>query len=462
MTPQLRRCGFFESAPDILGAMWQLHARFLAHVAAGAARWPADGEQIAALQEKQVRRLLGYAYDETAFYRRIFDESGFHPRDFRSLDDLSRIPIHDRDARQSTPPEDLISRHARIERMTQNRTSGSSGKPLSVYRTEPELLLYRFLHWLMYHSLGNRPRDRRATVAIIRHHSARLDRNPLSRMGWYPMEIIDILLPAEEILARLRQARPDILIAPSSAAVWLAREMSEADGRVIRPRLVLTWGETVPEESRPDIARLFGAEAVDFYGSHESRMIAVSCRKTGLYHLFEAITLAEVLRDGRPAVDGEEGEVVVTALWTYGMPFVRYRQGDLVVMGPERCPCGAPCRTLRSIEGRKMDRIVLPDGSTMHPYAVIGPVVQGTPWVKRYQFQRQEERLLRLLLEAHGSPGADQIAAVERAVQAKLGAQVAVRTEVVDTIPLPPTGKYYPYVSQERLEGWRSAADHPA
>jgi hypothetical protein len=48
---------------------------------------------------------------------------------------------------------------------------------------------------------------------------------------------------------------------------------------------------------------------------------------------------------------------------------------------------------------------------------------------------------------------------VERAVRKQLRNEVEVRAEVVDQIPLPPTGKYYPYVSKERLEYWRKAAN---
>jgi phenylacetate-coenzyme A ligase PaaK-like adenylate-forming protein len=46
----------------------------------------------------------------------------------------------------------------------------------------------------------------------------------------------------------------------------------------------------------------------------------------------------EVLTGDRPAEEGEEGELVATSLFSYAMPFIRYRMGDMVVRGPTPCP----------------------------------------------------------------------------------------------------------------------------
>jgi hypothetical protein len=42
-------------------------------------------------------------------------------------------------------------------------------------------------------------------------------------------------------------------------------------------------------------------------------------------------------------------------------------------------------------------------------------------------------------------------------LEERLGGRMAVRAELVNEIPLPPSGKYYPYVSLERRQAWQAA-----
>src|SRR6185503_14532184 len=45
-----------------------------------------------AYQTRRIARLLRHAYDNTTFYRRLYDEAGVTPSAFRELGDLSRFP----------------------------------------------------------------------------------------------------------------------------------------------------------------------------------------------------------------------------------------------------------------------------------------------------------------------------------------------------------------------------------
>ncbi len=78
--------------------------------------------------------------------------------------------------------------------------------------------------------------------------------------------------------------------------------------------------------------------------------MAWECRHSGDLHTCDDGVLVEVLRDGRPAEPGERGEVVVTNLHAYAMPFIRYRIGDLATRGAP-CGCGAPFSTIGEITG---------------------------------------------------------------------------------------------------------------
>ncbi len=50
-------------------------------------------ERIEALQQKRLRAVVRYAYDNCAFYNRWFKAAGVSPEEIRSSDDLNRLPV---------------------------------------------------------------------------------------------------------------------------------------------------------------------------------------------------------------------------------------------------------------------------------------------------------------------------------------------------------------------------------
>lgn len=62
--------------------------------ALASSRWPP--EKLRDQQWRRLRRLLLNAYTNVPMYRDLYDRHGFHPRDVRGLDDLSRVPMVDK------------------------------------------------------------------------------------------------------------------------------------------------------------------------------------------------------------------------------------------------------------------------------------------------------------------------------------------------------------------------------
>ncbi len=69
----------------------------------------ASRDEIAALQRERLAWTLRHAYTNVAHYRAAFDRAGVHPDDFRQLEDLAKIPVH----QQAGPARQLSVRHVR-------------------------------------------------------------------------------------------------------------------------------------------------------------------------------------------------------------------------------------------------------------------------------------------------------------------------------------------------------------
>jgi phenylacetate-CoA ligase len=143
---------------------------------------------------------------------------------------------------------------------------------------------------------------------------------------------------------------------------------------------------------------------------------------------------------------------VATALHSFAMPFIRYRTGDLAIRGPLRCPCGAPCTTLERIQGRIIDRFTLPDGTKLHPYHLLEPLVNDAPWLRRYQIvQESVDRLVVKLVPLPGrNPSAGDLQLLRTRFQQPLGPGVSVTFETVSELPPAGNGKFRPYYSMVR------------
>jgi phenylacetate-CoA ligase len=86
-------------------------------------------EQLEEYQLQQLSKLLQHAYENVPYYRRVFDERGFKPKDIPDFTDLQMLPyLTKEDVR--TNFNDLIARNIPKEQMDYGTTGGSTAVPL--------------------------------------------------------------------------------------------------------------------------------------------------------------------------------------------------------------------------------------------------------------------------------------------------------------------------------------------
>ena len=297
-------------------------------------------------EDARLRRLVRHAYESVPYYRKLFDRERLHPRHIRGTVDLDLIPFSDKAAMRRAGPAALLAQGRDPSALLSVRTSGSSGEPFTVRRTWLEDKLQYLLRLRAFRALGVRHRDRVVAVGVG-------GRPPDGDTKLVGRSLNAVRTPSQTADRRTSgagrcrgpaagRAGPtwwsvcpgmlDRLTAPELAR-WCA---------AVRPRLVIIGGEVATPAMRLRIRETFGAPLAETYASHECPLIGWECRHSGDLHTCDDGVLVEVLREGDPVDPGERGEVVVTNLHAYAMPFIRYRIGDLATRG-------APCALRRPV-----------------------------------------------------------------------------------------------------------------
>lgn len=421
---------------------------------------------VLAFQNRRLRQLVSHCYRNVPYYRRLFERAGLHPQDIQSLDDLKKIPITSRGDIQFEEPSQLCAEGVKLESLLVRRTSGSSGAPLSIRRhwLEERLLLAHRLQF--FRSIGLGIQARRLSIGHLGVEpiwKRRLQTTPWqNRLGVFSKARVDWTLPKDEIVSQILSTRPDLITGPPSILSWTADEFTPEDTARLRPRLVLSGSETCTPTMSRQIERGFGAPLIEIYGSHEFVFIARKGPGDSEFRVFGETIIAEVIKDGEPVAPGADGELVGTALYSFAMPFLRYRLGDLVRRGSSTDWHAHSASSLATVVGRTVDRFVLESGRVVHPYEVTLIFRDEERWLRRFQIIQYERNRFVVRVVPYTQPDSQTLCDVVRRFQAAIVEPVEVHIELVSDLPSTGTGKFYPYISCERFKGWGGKAEPPS
>ena len=121
------------------------------------------------LQQRKLQRILKHAYDRVNYYHQLFDSVGIRPEDIRSKRDLRYIPVTSRTRIQSLPINEIIAQGVKLSNCHRIITSGSTGIPLEVIKSEKEYQLSNLVMMRSFLANGYRLTDKQVVVITPRH-----------------------------------------------------------------------------------------------------------------------------------------------------------------------------------------------------------------------------------------------------------------------------------------------------
>jgi Coenzyme F390 synthetase len=193
-------------------------------------------------------------------------------------------------------------------------------------------------------------------------------------------------------------------------------------------------GASIPA-TRAAIEAAYSARCFDHTGMTELGPTGHSCTQRDGIHAVESEFIFEVLDErGSPAGEGE-GELVATNLGRWGMPLLRYRTGDRVVLSREPCSCGSPyMKLVGGIRGR-MDDMFTVRGVNLYP-SQVEDIIRRHGHVREFVIERRRVRQMdevALLVEIEGPE--DSTERLEADLRQALGVRLECRVVPAGTLP---------------------------
>jgi phenylacetate-CoA ligase len=319
--------------------------------------------------------MVRHAWSASPFYREKFRAAGITPAAIRTVDDLIRLPPTTKAELQAAGLEHVLARGYSAANTIVESTSGSSGQVLQIHHSAAAYDTYFAYAFRHLSDIGYRPWHRVAYTAF-----EPLPPLPWARFGLGRREQIDLTShDPRRYVETLLRLRPQIITAYPSILLMAIRSATSAELAQIRPRAVHLHSELLTEGIRDTIRQAFACDCFDDYSTFEFHHVAYECR-WHRYHLAADNVVAEFVHDGRRVGPGEEGELLLTGLTNRAMPLLRYAIGDVGVAGDEVCPCGRGFPTMRLLQGRVDDFLVLPSGRRLSP-RMVNPAFEFLPGI---------------------------------------------------------------------------------
>lgn len=397
---------------------------------------------IEARQFKYFKLLLKYAVEKSPYYKKIFKENDINLNEIKSLEHINYLPYLTKELLVDYRQEiETVKKGIFISRKT---TGGSTGQAVTLLKNPDALARERAATARSYEWAG----------VGIGDAQARFWGTPLYQKDRVKSKIVDFIANRRRYSAfafdneTMQKYYRDISIFCPKYLYGYASFIKDFSLFVLNSGLrlpssvkaVITTSEVLTQYMREIIESSLGVRVFNEYGCGEVGSIAHEC-EFGSLHVMEENLIVEVDNKGR--TDGV-GEIVVTDLFNYATPLIRYRIGDFATIKKERCECGRELISFENIHGRAYDCIVSPNGKVFHPELIMyifEDIKDRLGGIKQFQvIQKSLDKIL-IKLVLSGSFTEEMKELIKNQLIEKIESEIDINFEFVDSISREKSGK---------------------
>ncbi|SHE64491.1 phenylacetate-CoA ligase [Psychroflexus salarius] len=169
---------------------------------------------------------------------------------------------------------------------------------------------------------------------------------------------------------------------------------------------IISTGEPLDEYTRELAQNIFGCKVLSRYSSLEFGVLAHECSEENSFHLNDVDYHIEVfdLEKDIPLEKPGVGRLIITDLYNYAFPLIRYEIGDLAEISKLNCKCGKNGRVLKSLNGRIVDSLIDSEGRKLSYGHINMLMFPFQDKVERFQFVQESLTEINLKIQTKANP----------------------------------------------------------
>ena len=344
-------------------------------------------------------KLLRHACQHVPYYKKIIDALELSVDNLRFPEDWQRLPLL-RKTELTDYFDELKSDTATVQNSYLNHTGGSTGIPVNFLTDIVQA--QRMTAWLdlVFSWAGWQPGEICLELWGNREQQIPLTLRDKLRAILSGHCILPVYEYSESTMRQwllvIKQLHPTILYGYPSVLADFARWLESEPHQVTGIKGVFSSAEVLYPEQRAIIEKYFNCKVFNQYGSRETPCIACECPEGGM-HLFVDFNRLEFI-DSKD--HPESKEIIVTPLYNYVQPLIRYRLGDMGTPASS-CSCGRGYPLMEINVARSRDVITGPNGVSFYP-GFFTRLMDGKKSVRSFQFVQRQADVMELNVEVSG------------------------------------------------------------
>jgi phenylacetate-CoA ligase len=387
-------------------------------------------EESNVLRKKLLSNILTHAISSTAYYKKL-----------TITPEIEYFPVVNKNIIRENLAEfrSVTYKDKPSVKMT---TSGSTGTPFTVFqdlnkksRNYADTL---FFAKMAGYELGHK-------LYYLKIWS---ENNKISRLKAWMQNIqpVDVIKLDEKILSDLIRSiesnkRSKGFLGYASAFDVMVQYLNKTGSSPVKGniRSAIAISESLSPDTRREMNKYFSTNVVSRYSNLENGILAQQCSQSDEFHVNAASYHLEIfdLNKDQPVEPGLLGRIVVTDLFNYALPLIRYDTGDVGILS-NKSSCNFATPVLTRLEGRKLDILYDTAGNLISSYVVYKNMWKYTEIIQ-YQLIQEGKKEYKFKINMKGSFAREK--ELVREFKSYLGEDADFNVEYVSEIPLLASGK---------------------
>lgn len=380
-------------------------------------------EEVAAIQFKKLKDLCIFAYENTGYYKRVFDEVMFTPYTFETVEEFTqKVPVLEK--------ADVLGHYEdiNVKSITGDYpacTGGSTGTRLVINNAKD--CFYRESAFLCHHYLKVGYNYKTSKVAYFGGMGESLvSASPLYNMMRYNSKLINIETIAM-VAKSLNRFKPNYIQGLPSAIYFFCKLLAESSvGLSFLPRGIILASENIYPEQRKYMETVLGCKALAHYGHTERVLFAEEIPGDNLVPQYKFNPLY-----GITEIDSEDNCLIGTGFINYKMPLLRYKTDDTAISVGQ----------LYKIEGHRTAAMIGRNGERIST-ASFAHMDSTFAYIDKFQFEQDTPGKIKVHLVCSKPLYDAEFKKIKAIFVNKFKGKMEVSLDIVSDVKLTPRGKF--------------------